>query len=62
MTIAILAPRMRKLFERWLNDEFEQPLTLPEAMLQEPVDNSVDMPYDEFVEQEMPAVIWEGLE
>lgn len=54
MTVAILAPRMRKLFERWLNDEFE--------MLQNPIDSSVDVGYDGFVEQEMPAVILEGLE
>ena len=27
-----------------------------------PVDNSVDVEYDGFVEQEMPVVIWEGLE
>jgi len=64
MTIAILAPRMRKLFERWLSDEFEQMLKRTNSVktLQKPVDNSVDVEYDGFVGHEMPVVIWEGLE
>ena len=86
IVVGVLAPRMRDLLQRWLNDEFEVPLKRTnriemspervlglvakadkaashgtERMLKNHVDNSVDVGYDGFVEQEMPVVIWESV-
>ncbi len=78
IVVGVLAPRMRDLLQRWLNDEFEQPLKRTNRIEMSPerikelaicadkaasrgteriVDNSVDVYYDGFVEQEMPVVI-----
>ncbi len=69
MTVAILAPRMRKLFERWLNDEFVVSNPLSYRMASENlgivfVDSPVaDVPVKEpSADKNMPTTCWDGWE
>ena len=57
MTAVVLAPRMRKLLQAWLNDEFECPV--PSQPMMDDVALSDECVYDQL---QMPETVWDGLE